>query len=671
MPGSRATAPLEVRVEDIRKLSRAGRHGDALAAAEALMAEAPRNREALYLIAANQRCLNRIPEALAALQRLEQEHPEFSLLYQERGHCFTRMRDASRAIEAFLRAVALNPALAASWQMLERLYRMTGDDARAATAAEQVSRLRQLPPEIARAGSLFSDGNSSAAESILRAYIARAGDHVEALRLLGRIEHQQGVLDHAETLLEGALRLSPDYRAARLDYLRVLVDRQKYARAHEILDNLVRLEPTNTSYLSLHAAACAGLGQHEDAIRAYRQLLTALPESCPLLIALGHSLQSIGQRNDAIESYKRAASLKSGFGDAWWSLANLKTYSFSDEEIAHMRREEADLGTPENDRCHLCFALGKAFEDRQGYAESWQFYERGNSLRRAECHYRPEIIESEAETQIATCTARFFAARAGSGAPDAAPIFVVGLPRSGSTLVEQILASHGKVEGTRELPEMPRIVSELKYPHALSELGQADFRRLGERYIAETRAYRTNKPLFTDKMPNNFRHVGLIHLILPNAKIIDVRREPMACCFANLKQLFASGQEFTYSMEDVGRYYRTYLDLMRHWDSVLPGRVLRVWYEDVVNDLEGNVQRILKYCGLDFEPACLEFYNSDRSVSTPSSEQVRQRVFREGLGQWRNYERWLNPLKDALGDAVVRYRDAQFSKAQEPKDPYR
>src|SRR5262249_45009914 len=279
----------------------------------------------------------------------------------------------------------------------------------------------------------------------------------------------------------------------------------------------------------------------------------------------------------------------------------------------------------------------------------------------------PDVTETDTRNQIAVCTSQFFAARAGVGAPDPDPIFILGLPRSGSTLLEQILASHSQVEGTRELNDVQRIVLEMqgtrsdlddtRYPRVLADLVPEDFRRFGERYMTGTRAYRGGEPFFIDKMPNNFRNIGLIHLMLPNAKIIDARREPMACCFSNLKQLFASGQEFSYSIEDIARYYRTYLDLMRHWDTVLPGQILRVWYEDVVQDLERNVRRILDFCGLQFELACIEFYKTERSVSTASSEQVRQPIFREGLVQWRNYEPWLGQLKDGLGDALIRYRE--------------
>jgi tetratricopeptide (TPR) repeat protein len=660
------SSPIELEVGRIRELSKARRQPEALAAAEALATAVPRNRDVLYLIAANQRCLNRISEALATLQRLELEHPRFSLLYQERGHCYATLRDAPPAIDAFLRAVSINPALATSWSMLERLYRMTGQIENAVTAAEQVSILNHLPPEIVRAGSLFSDGELSAAENILRAFLLKADNHVEAMRLLARIEHQRDALDDAELLLETVLKLAPNYRAARLDYVRVLIDRQKYLHAREEIDTLLKLEPGDSDYLSLYAAACAGLGEHERAIAVYRRLLGALPGSSELHVSLGHCLKAVGRQKEATDSYQAAAARPS-FGDAWWSLANLKTYRFSQDEIACMRAEETASAAHPVDRYHLCFALGNALEDRNEYVESWQFYVRGNALKRAESRYHPDIAETNTRKQIEVCTAQFFAARASVGVPDPDPIFIVGLPRSGSTLIEQILASHSQVEGTQELADVQRIVLGLqghqsdlddpRYPGVLAELAPEDFRRLGERYMTDTRAYRNGKPFFIDKMPNNFRHIGLIHLMMPNARIIDVRREPMACCFSNLKQLFARGQEFTYSIEDIACYYRTYLDLMQHWDAVLPGRVLRIWYEDVVEDLEGNVQRILEFCGLEFEPTCVEFYRTERSVRTPSSEQVRRPIFREGLVQWRNYELWLGPLKDGLDDALTRYRE--------------
>jgi hypothetical protein len=352
--------------------------------------------------------------------------------------------------------------------------------------------------------------------------------------------------------------------------------------------------------------------------------------------------------------------MRPSFGDAYWSLANLKTYRFADDEIARMRAAEAAPDTQIDDRFHLCFALGKALEDSAEYAASFIYYERGNALKKAQSRYRAESTERNARLQISVCTAEFFSARQGFGCASAEPIFIVGLPRAGSTLLEQILASHSQVEGTTELPEIPRLAQELqgrdsadanpRYPGVLGDLSAADFERLGETYLAATRTYRVGKPRFIDKMPNNFRHIGLIHLLLPNARIIDARREPLACCFSNFKQLFASGQEFTYSLEDIGRYYRSYVELMQHWDAVLPGKILRVQHEEVVADLEGNVRRILDFCALPFESGCVEFYKTERSVRTASSEQVRQPIFKEGLEQWRCFEPWLDPLQDALGD---------------------
>ena len=656
-------------LESIRELSRLGRHSDALAAAETIAFKDPQNRHILYLVAVNQRCLNRPLEALATLERLEQQHPSFSLLFQERGNCYMTVGNALRAIDAFSQAVTLNPALIEGWTMLERLYRATGNTEAAVATRQQVTMLQQLSPEIVHAGSLFSDGELETAEGILSAYLSDGGNHAEAFRLLARIKQQFRNFDDAERLFEATLKIAPNYRAARLDYVRTLLDTQKYLQAYEVVGPLLELDASNRDrdLLSLYALACVGLGRYQSAIEVYRQLISNFPGAADLQVALGHALRGVGQPKHAISCYHAAARIKPSFGDAYWSLANLKTYRFSEDEVAKMLVQEASSATRTVDRYHLCFALGRAYENQNRYAASWHFYERGNALKRSEIRYVPEIIETNTRKQIEVCTDAFFARRSGWGAANQDPIFVVGLPRSGSTLIEQILASHSRVDGTHELPEVPRVVRGLseprsdpykwRYPEVLAYCESHEFRALGERYIGDTRAYRGNKPFFIDKMPNNFQHIGLIHLMLPQAKIIEVRREPMACCFSNLKQLFASGQEFSYSMEDIARYYRTYIDLMRHWNAVLPGRLLKVCYEDLVEDLEQNVRRILQFCHLPFEPACLDFYKTDRSVATASSEQVRRPIFREGLFQWRNYEPWLSPLKYHLDDAVVRYRE--------------
>jgi tetratricopeptide (TPR) repeat protein len=467
------------------------------------------------------------------------------------------------------------------------------------------------------------------------------------------------VYDDAEFLLESALMLAPDYNAMRYDYVLALLARHKHSLALTELGRLLRGDPTNRAYRITEGTALIGVGKSEEAIERYRAILEETPKAADIHLSIAHSLKTLGRQKEAVDSYRAAYESRPSFGDAYWSLANLKTYRFTEPELAAMRDQERAEGTGAQDRYHLCFALGKALEDRGEFEESFGYYERGNALKKAEIRFKIEPIERNATLQEAVCTQEFFEARRGHGSPSSEPIFIVGLPRAGSTLLEQILASHSRVEGTMELPDILRYVGELqgrqpdqgnpRYPAVLGELSSTDFAKFGERYLADTRIYRTGKPRFIDKMPNNFRHIGLIHLILPNARIIDARRDAMACCFSNFKQLFAAGQEFTYSIEDIARYYRHYVELMRHWDHALPGKVLRVQHEDVVQDLEHNVRRILDFCELDFEPACLEFYKTERSVRTASSEQVRQPIYKEGLDQWRNFEPWLGALKSALG----------------------
>lgn len=660
-------SPLELEIQRIRQWQVDGQHAQALQAAQALLTEAADRYEVLYLIARSQRYLGQIDAALQTLARMEQSHPRYSRLHEERGHCYVVLRDAPRAIDALLHAVNINPALPSSWNLLEGLYRMTGDAANAATAASHVATLKRLAPDVVRATSHFSDGELDPAEQIIRTYLLKVGNDVEGMRLLARIGLAREVLDDAEILLEAVLKVAPDYRAARYDYACVLFERHLYKRACEEIEKLLAIDPDHLDYHTLYASASVGLGEHDRAIALYRKLLQDAPGAADLHLSLAHSLKTQGRQTDAIDAYHAATAARPNFGDAYWSLANLKTYRFDDDEIVRMRTQEAIPTTPLVDRYHLNFALGKAFEDRGDYAQSWRHYEQGNALKRSESRYRADIIETNTRRQIEVCTRELFDKRANVGDPSPDPIFIVGLPRAGSTLLEQILASHSQVEGTQELADIPRIVLDLqgrdlnlddpRYPGVLADMQPEDFRKLGEKYLRDTRIYRGNKPYFIDKMPNNFRHLGLIHLMLPNAKIIDARREPMACCFSNLKQLFATGQEFTYSIEDIARYYRTYLDLMQHWDEVLPGRVLRVYHESVVDDLESNVRRILDFCGLPFEPNCLEFHKTERSVRTASSEQVRRPIFRDGVDQWVKYEPYLDPLKDMLGDALVRYRD--------------
>ncbi len=680
--------PLEAKVRALRAAQQAGRHAEALGGARALLQDYPENRDLRLIEASALRHLGRIDEALAGLAGLARLHPRFSLMHQELGLCHIARKDAPAAILALLTAVNINPALPLAWRMLSGVYRLTDDRVAAQTAEAHVATLQALPPQVVSATSLFSDGELGAAEDIIRPFLlashtAGQADHPEAMRLLARIGIAREVYDDAEMLLEAVVAMLPDHRAARYDYAQVLSLRHKYVEAEAALAPLLAAEPGNTEYRTLASTIAVGLGRQDEAIAIYRALLAELPQTAAgdalaaqsvtlaradLNLWLGHALKTIGQLPPAIAAYRAATSARPDFGDAWWSLANLKTYRFDAAEIAAMRAAEVAPATSATDRAHLAFALGKAFEDRGDFATSWEHYARGNAIKRGRSHYRPEIFETNAREQMRICTPAFFEARAGWGCPAPDPIFILGLPRSGSTLLEQILASHSKVEGTQELPEIQRYVQDMqgrepdrdnpRYPAALADLGPQEAQALGERFLAETRLHRVlGRPLFIDKMPNNFRHIGLIRLILPKAIIIDARRDPMACCFSNLKQLFAQGQEFTYAVEDIARYYRSYLALMRHWDAALPGKVLRVIHEDVIEDLEGGLRRILDHCGLDFEPACLAFHQTRRAVRTPSSEQVRQPIFRDGLDQWRNFEPWLAPLAAALGDAAENWRD--------------
>ena len=633
---SSSRTPPELQIARIRELSKAQRHVEALAAAQTLAAAFPSQRDPLYLVATNQRCLQRVAQALASLEHLERQHPHFALLHQERGYCFVTLREAARAVDAFQTAVSLNPLLFASWSMLERLHRTMGNMEKATTAAGHID--------------LYGRQTS------------------EVMQRVSALAHQRDVPEEAERLLAEILELAPEYAMARREYIRVLIERQKYPLAREQIRTLAPSESNQPEVRLLWAATCTGVGDYQEALPIYRQLLTSEPGQAGLLLPLAQCLRATGQRQEALEVYRTATQATAGYADAWWGLANLKTYRFSATQLARMQEAEAALNIRPLDRYPLCFALGKACEDHGEHAQSWQWYERGNALRRAHGTWCPEHFETNTRQQIGLCTPEFFTERNGWGAPEPDPIFIVGLPRSGSTLIEQILASHAEIEGTLELADIARLFAGLynarsdpdepENPGALARLTARDCLDLGRRYLDDTRIYRRGKRrYFIDKMPNNFRHVGFIHLILPNARIIDVRREPLACCVSNFKQLFAGGQDFTYSLEDLGRYYQTYLQLMRHWDRVLPGRVHRIQYEDVVADLEGSVRRLLEYCGLGLEPACLEFHQNRRNIGTPSSEQVRQPIFRSGLDEWRHYEPWLGPLKTALGEALTRYQD--------------
>ncbi|MBT8472238.1 MAG: sulfotransferase, partial [Marinicaulis sp.] len=452
----------------------------------------------------------------------------------------------------------------------------------------------------------------------------------------------------------------------RLDYLKVLRKRQKYGEAYDRSRALYEKHPRDPVFQSQYAVDCMHTGNFEDALALFEDILRQMPDDAPTLVSRGHALKTYGRSDDAVMSYQAAYRVRRDLGDAYYGLANLKTYRFSDEEVRLMREQEAGGRLTYASRIQLCFSLGKALEDREEFEAAFGYYERGNDLKRAQCRYDADQMTAELKTQAQACTKEHLERQGNKGHPASDPIFIVGLPRAGSTLLEQILASHSQVDGTFELPNILAMAHRLRrgkradgsssYPLALSEIAPEQLSELGRKYIDDTRIHRGGAPFFIDKMPNNFRHIGLIRLILPNAKIIDARREPMACCFSGFKQLFAEGQEFTYGLEQIGRYYRDYVELMRHWDDVLPEKILRVQHEDVLDDLDGEVRRMLDFCELPFETACLEFHKTDRSVRTASSEQVRKPINKSGVDQWRPFKPHLGPLKQALGPALTEYR---------------
>jgi tetratricopeptide (TPR) repeat protein len=596
------------------------------------------------------------------------DEPGFGRAWQERGHAQLKLEQRSAARHSFEEALRLNPALPGAWKALVRLYRKAGQDKHYQAAQEQLDRLNRLPRELLSVTSMIHEGKLYKAERLCRHFLQKNPHHVEAMRLLARIANELEVLTEAEFLLESCLEFAPDYDQARYDYANLLLKMQKFERAHEQCQMLLDRHSQNLAFRALLANAAAGIGDHHNAIELFDEVLDKSPRQNQLYVMRGHAQKTVGEPELAIESYRKAYRVKPGYGDAYWSLANLKNYRFSDRELTDMEHHEASADTSLEDRIHLCFALGKALEDREDFARSFEYYARGNRLKKQSVQHKPTHLNIRTSAQIEVCTRELFESKAqvGCEAPD--PIFIVGLPRAGSTLLEQILASHSRVTGTYELPHIIALAHRLRgssrliekkgdtprYPQILAELDDDYFRRFGEQFLDDTRLYRHGYDYFIDKNPNNFFHVGLIRLMFPNASVIDARRHSMSCCFSGFKQLFGQGQGFSYGLRSIGNYYREYVQLMDHWDRVLPGYVLRVQYEDVVADLESQVRRLLDFCGLEFEQACLDFHKTERSVRTPSSEQVRQPIYRSGLEQWRHFEPWLGPLKEALGPDVRR-----------------
>jgi tetratricopeptide (TPR) repeat protein len=518
-------------------------------------------------------------------------------------------------------------------------------------------------PRLVRAALAMNDGELHVAEPLLRALLKDDPFDVRAIRLFAELAGRIGRYQDAENLLRRAIELAPQFTPARANLALVLYRTNRAAEALEelarvTLDDPDNVGPENVGIANLQAAAYGRIGEFDEALALYAQVLKEIPHQPKVWMSYGHMLKTVGRLEDGIAAYRRALEIQPGLGEVWWSLANLKTVIFSDEDIAAMQAALAVPDAAAEDRWHLDFALGKAFEDRGDAPAAFAHYAAGNALRNKRLPYRAQDTSLQVDRSIAAASPALFAAFEGAGCPAPDPIFVLGMPRAGSTLVEQILSSHSQVEGTSELADITQLARSLEgYPEALADLSPATLRELGEKYLARTRIQRhTARPLFIDKMPNNWLHVPFIRLILPNAKIIDARRHPLSCCFSNFKQHFARGQGFAYSLSDLGAYYRDYVRLMAHVDAVQPGLVHRVVYERMVEDTEAEVRALLAHCGLPFEDACLAFWQNDRAVRTPSSEQVRRPIFREGTEAWKPFEPFLDPLKASLGaDLLAAY----------------
>jgi tetratricopeptide (TPR) repeat protein len=638
--------------------SRAVLRDPAAAAAQAreILRVAPGHPQAEFLLGAAERRLGDLAGAKARLSALAEAQPRSPQVWYELGLAELGLDDTAAAEAALKQALRLKPAWPDAWCVLSDTLLLAGRTAEADAAYAKCIEASVDDPELMQAAAALVEGRLAPAEAILRGHLKAKPQDVAAIRMLAEIGTRLGRYADAEALLEQALELAPSFTPARHNLAVVLYRQNRAAEALPHIERLLAVDPADPSYQNLKAASLTLTGDYEGAIGLYEAVLKNHPAQPKAWLRYGHALKTAGRQGDSVAAYRRSLALTPNLGEAYWSLANLKTFAL-EGDVAAMQGQLERPGLSDDDRLHLHYALGKAFEDAGDYAASFGHYAEGARIRRGQVDYDADETTAQLERSKALFTPQFLAARAGQGCPDPAPIFVVGLPRSGSTLVEQILASHSRVEGTMELPDIvylartltERAAGKRLYPDVIADLSPDDLRGLGEAYIERTRIQRKlGRPFFIDKMPNNFLHAGLISLILPNARIIDTRRDGMATGFSAFKQHFARGQNWSYDLTEIGRFYRDYVSLMTHFDGVLPGRIHHVSYEAMVEDTEAEVRRLLAYCGLPFEAECLEFHRNSRPVRTASSEQVRRPIFREGIDQWRHYEPWLAPLKDAL-----------------------
>ena len=643
----------------------------AIEQAQAILEAVPAHPPAVVMLATAHRLCGAAATASELLQTLTEQQPRYAAAHFEFGRTLAALGQGDRALAMFERTAQLKPDHSQAWRYLADHLMAIGDTDAGDAAYTRHVQASAKSPGLQKAAHAMLENDIPTAERLLKDHLKQSPTDVPAIRMLAEVAVRCGQNDEAEQLLLRCLELAPSFTAARYNYATLLHRRNDSGSALKEVEQLLEVEPESPSYRNLCAVILSRVGEYARSSAMYARLLAEYPANAKAWLSYGHGLKTEGRKDDCINAYRESIKRNPGFGEAYWSLANMKTVRFSAADMDAMDAQLANKELDTVNRLHFEFALGKAEEDAKNFELSFMHYQKGNDLHRSTLKYDAGLNTARAKKMQNKFTADFFASRSASssGCTNPAPIFIVGMPRSGSTLLEQILSSHSQVEGTTELPNIITIAKELReqadddkigaYTEVLAALSPASLQALGEQYIDETKVHRkTDRPFFIDKMPNNFLHVGLIHLILPNAKIIDARRHPLACCFSNFKQYYARGQSFSYGLEDMGDFYRDYVALMAHYDAALPGRVHRVIYEQTVADTEAQVRSVLDYCGLPFEEGCLRFFENQRPVRTASSEQVRQPINTDGLEQWMNYESWLAPLKERLGDVLTQYPDA-------------
>jgi tetratricopeptide (TPR) repeat protein len=614
--------------------------------------------------------IRKVPEAEKYLRKAIRLAPTFAKPHEDLGHLLLEKGEAGEAARVLKKATRLDPELDKAFFNLGKALAMLGMGSKADEAFEKSFELNPERKKLALAAEHQNAGRLAEAEQAYKEVLRDNPTNVDAIRLLGTVALQNERIYEAERLFRRAIANAPDYVMAQLDLGRALKEQNRLEEAIDQFRKVITLEPGNVPAHYLMASSLSLAALTYEAIEAYQRVLELQPKHAGAMLGLGHVLKTVGRQEEAVQAYRDCIRHLPRNGETWWSLANLKTYRLTDEDIRQMEsmvaaKEEPGQEIAEQSLINILFSLAKSFEDRGSYERAWDYYQEGNSRQRVLENYDPVRTEVINDRVIEVFSQDFLTTNTGLGHPSKEPIFVVGLPRSGSTMIEQILASHSKVEGTSELPYAGMVATSLNrnradgvnYPDAVAELGEEHFKRLGQDYLDFAQIHRTEgKPVFIDKMPNNFPTVGLLHLILPNAKIIDARRYPLDSCLSCYRQLFARGQNFTYDLTDIGEYFLQYQRMMDHWHDVLPGRCLTVQYEEVVTDFENQVRRLLDYCELPFEESCINFHETERPVRTASSEQVRQPVYTKSVNFWRNHEANRGELIEVLEPALPRYQ---------------